>query len=365
MYPAKRNGSAPYGDGHRNDSAPTVLVTGGGGYIGCVLVERLLDRGYGVRVLDELYWGEKPLTDLLGRIELIKGDIRDVRNEWLEGVDGVVHLAGLSNDPTAEYDPEANWQMNAIGTERLAIACKRAGIQRFTFGSSCSLYDGLPTGQLYDETAELQPMGAYAEGKHYAEQRLHELADDRFSPVILRQATVYGFSPRMRYDLVVNTFVKDAMLGNVLQLHGEGVMWRPLVDVMDVADAHIACLEAPEDAVRGQVFNVVQDNYQVRELARLVSVALATHDYHVELRSAPAPPRVRDYRCSNEKMTRALGYTPKRTIPASIAHLISWIRSDGYVDFKDPRFYNIRWMELLKEQESAPLAPQSVAADRV
>jgi nucleoside-diphosphate-sugar epimerase len=357
-YPAKRNGSAPDG------GAPTVLVTGGGGYIGCVLVERLLDRGYRVRVLDQLYWGEKPLADLRARIELVKGDIRDVRDEWLDGVDAVVHLAGLSNDPTAEYDPEANWQMNAVGTEKLAIACKRAGISRFTFGSSCSLYDGLPTGPVYDETAAIQPMGAYAEGKHYAEQRLHDLTDDRFAPAILRQATVYGFSPRMRYDLVVNTFVKDAMQGNVLQLHGDGVMWRPLVDVIDVADAHIACLEAPEDAVRGQVFNVVQDNYQVCELARLVSVALATHEFHVQLQSAPMPPRVRDYRCSNDKMTRVLGFTPGRTIPMSIAHLISWIRSDGYMDFTNPRFYNIRWMELLKEQESAPHAP-SVAADRV
>lgn len=363
IKPLAQDSSSPSDNGHSNGHAPTILVTGGGGYIGSVLVGRLLARGYKVRVLDALYWGTRPLSGLIERIELVQGDIRHIRDEWLDGVDAVAHLAGLSNDPTAEYDPQANWEMNAIGTERLAEACKRQGIERLTFGSSCSLYDGLPAGDMYDEQAEIRPMGAYAEGKLYAEQRLAKLTDDRFCPVILRQATVFGFSTRMRYDLVVNTFVKDAMSLGRLQLHGAGTMARPLVDVVDVADAHIVSLEAPADAVRGEVFNVVQENYQIRELATLVANALKTQNYPVELVSVPAPPRVRDYRCSNEKMTQALGFTPHRTIPGSIAHMISWIRSDGYMEFDNPKFYNIRWMELLKEQEQPPsTAVESIAA---
>ncbi len=347
--------------GRSRNGVRRVLVTGGAGYIGCVAVRRLLAQGYQVRVLDRLFWGEKPLGDMLDKIELVQGDICDVRNEWLEGIDAVIHLAGLSNDPTAEYDPEANWQMNALGTETLAQACKRAGIRRFTFGSSCSVYDGLPNGMIYDEDAPVSPSGAYAEGKLYAEGRLHELTDERFSPVILRQATVFGFSPRMRYDLVVNTFVKDAMKAGRLQIHGEGLMRRPLVDVEDVAQAHIACLEAPEAAIRGQVLNVVQKNYQVRELAQHVAGAMRSRNFDVEVASVPAPPRVRDYECSNSKMTEVVGFTPQRTVLESVANMVSWIGSDGYMAFDNPRFYNIRWMELLKEQSPAPSFVQTVA----
>jgi nucleoside-diphosphate-sugar epimerase len=343
------------------DGTSRILVTGGGGYIGCVLVPKLLAQGYTVRVLDCLYWGREPLADVIDQIELVQGDIRDIHDEWLEGVDGVIHLAGLSNDPTAEYDPEANWQMNALGTERLADACKRLGVPRLTFGSSCSIYDGLPAGRVFSEDQRVGPKGAYSEGKYYAENRLLEMADDGFCPVILRQGTVFGFSARMRYDLVVNTFVKDAMKVGRLQLHGEGRMWRPLVDVGDVADAHIACLRAPAHAVRGEIFNVVQGNYQVRDLAVMVRGVMKRHDYDVQLAEVPAPPRVRDYRCSNAKMARVLGFTPRVTIPASIATMVGWIMSDGYTEFDDPRFYNTRWMELLKERDGRYASSGSAA----
>src|SRR5215218_4382176 len=244
-----------------------ILVTGGAGYIGAVLVPMLLECGYDVRVLDRLYWGDAPLAGVRDRIELLHMDVREVDATALAGVDAVVHLAGLSNDPTAEWAPEANWQMNAVATERLADACRAAGVRRLTYGSSCSVYDGLPGGPVYDERAEVQPRGAYSTSKHYGEERLLERAGDAFCPVILRQGTVYGFSPRMRYDLVVNTFLKDALSKGRLALHGGGWMWRPLVDVTDVARAHIAALEAPEERVSGQAFNILNDNYQIRQLA--------------------------------------------------------------------------------------------------
>lgn len=326
-----------------------VLVSGGAGYIGSALVGMLLERGWAVRVLDRLYWGESSLAPWRDRIELVQADVRDVPDEMLEGVDGVIHLAGLSNDPTAEYNPEANWQMNALATRRLAEACKRMKVGRFVFGSSCSLYDGLPPGPAYSEDTCVQPKGPYATSKYYAERALLELADDDFDPVILRQATVHGFSTRMRFDLVVNTFVKDAVQNGRLQLHGGGWMWRPLVGIRDTAMAQIICLEAPRDKVHGQVFNVVQDNYQIRELAMLVSGSAQMRKYSVSLTDAPLPSIVRDYKCDNSKLRAVLGFTPQVTVLESVEEMLRWIERDGFVDFNHPQYYNIRWMTLLEE----------------
>ena len=168
----RTNGLAP----EAPEPGQLVLVTGGAGYIGCVLTERLLERGYHVRVLDRLYWGGKPLAHVVDRIELVVADVRDMPASALDGVDGVIHLAGLSNDPTAEYDPEANWQMNAIATETLARNCVERGVERVVFASSCSLYDGLPPG-MHDETAPIEPRGAYATSKRYGEEALLGLVE--------------------------------------------------------------------------------------------------------------------------------------------------------------------------------------------
>lgn len=335
-----------------------VLVTGGAGYIGAVLVPMLLERGYRVRVLDRLYWGTAPLANCLDQIELVHGDVRDLAPAMLAGVDSVVHLAGLSNDPTAEWAPEANWEMNAVATERLADACLAAGVRRLTYGSSCSIYDGLPPGPLYDERAEVYPVGAYATSKFYGEERLRERAGNAFCPVILRQGTVYGYSPRMRYDLVVNTFLKDALRVGKLSLHGGGWMWRPLVDVADVARAHIAALEASEAAVRGEIFNIVHDNYQIRQLAMLVAGSAQLFGHSVALEEAPLPSLVRDYRCSPRKAEEQLGFVARVTPLESIADQLCRIRAGGVPDFGNPRFYNIAWMTLLAEVQPhlAPFA---------
>jgi nucleoside-diphosphate-sugar epimerase len=333
-----------------------VLVTGGGGYIGAALVPMLVARGDRVRVVDRFYWGTAPLAPVLPQVELVHADVRELPVDVLDGVDAVVHLAGLSNDPTAEWAPEANWQMNAVATERLAEACHRAGVRRFTYGSSCSIYDGLPAGRIYDENAEVVPLGAYATSKKYGEEALLAAAGPAFCPVILRQATVYGFSPRMRYDLVVNTFLKDALSRGRLSLHGGGWMWRPLVDVTDVARAHLACLDAPEEQVRGEIFNVVQDNYQIRQLAMLVAGSAQLFGHPVALEEAPLPALVRDYRCSAQKLRDRLGYEAAITPLESIADMLRRVTEAGYSDFAHPRFYNIAWMTLLAEVQPA-LAP--------
>jgi nucleoside-diphosphate-sugar epimerase len=325
-----------------------VLVAGGAGYIGCILVDRLLARGYKVRVLDRLYWGEQPLKGARDRIELICADVRDMPESAFDGIDSVIHLAGLSNDPTAEYDPEANWQMNALATEAIGHECIKHGIERVVFASSCSLYDGLPPG-IWDETAPISPRGAYASSKRYGEQALLGLVPEGLTPVILRNGTVYGWSPRMRFDLVVNTFVKDAIVEGRLELHGGGWMWRPLVDVKDVSDAMIAVLEAPSEAVGGEIFNVLHSNYQIRELAMLVAGSVQLLGRQVELLEVPAPQLTRDYECSNAKLSSCVGFIPRRSVVQAVAELLARIDLQDRAMLSDPRHYNIRWLELLQE----------------
>src|SRR3954453_16236664 len=191
--------SLPGSDQRSNGLAPEapepgqrILLAGGAGYIGCVLAERLLERGYRVRILDRLWWGEEPLAAIRDRIELVQADVRDVPPETFEDVDAVINLSGLSNDPTAEYDPEANWQMNAIATEKLGQACVQRGISRFVFASSCSLYDGLPPG-MHDETTAIDPRGAYATSKRYGEEALLNLVNEGLDVGIVRNGTVYGW----------------------------------------------------------------------------------------------------------------------------------------------------------------------------
>lgn len=325
-----------------------ILVPGGAGYIGCVLVPKLLQRGYRVRVLDRLYFGEQAAAAFRDRIELVVADVRELPDAAFEGVDGVINLSGLSNDPTAEFNPEANWQMNALATEQLGRACVARGIERYVFASSCSLYDGLPPG-MHGEDADIRPRAAYATSKRYGEERLIELADDGLCPVIMRNGTVYGWSPRMRFDLVVNTFVKDALLTGALKLHGGGWMWRPLVDIQDCADAMIAAYEAPAEKVRAEVFNVVHSNYQVRELAMIVAGSVQLTGRSVALEEVPTLALSRDYECANAKLSTTLGFIPRRSVLEAVSDLLEQVELLDRAQLTDPRGYNIRWLELLHE----------------
>lgn len=336
-----------------------VLVTGGAGYIGVVLCRRLLEAGHVPVVFDRLFWGRKPLAGL--DVEIVQGDLRAFEPALLAGIDAVCHLAGLSNDPTAEYNTEANWQMNAVGTERLVAACRARSIERFTFASSASIYDSessagelLRSPVMCDEATIVAPRGAYSISKRYAEDVVLRAAGPEFAPVVFRQGTVYGYSPRMRFDLVVNTFVKDAVVLRRLYLHGGGWMWRPLVDVEDVATVHVLALEAPVEALRGEVFNVLEENYQIRQLAMLVagSFGLVDPPLRVELVEAPLPTLVRNYRMSNAKLSKALGFTPSRTVLESIQNMLMRLPLDKTDEYGDPRYYNIKWMTLLEEVHS-------------
>jgi len=226
--------------------------------------------------------------------------------------------------------------------------CLERGIERYVFASSCSLYDGMPPG-MHDETADIQPRAAYATSKRYGEQRLLEMVGDGLCPVLLRNGTVYGYSPRMRFDLVVNTFAKDALLNGRLLLHGGGWMWRPLVDVRDVSDAMIAAYEAPAEKVRGEIFNVLHSNYQIRELAMLVAGSVQLTGRKVTLEETPAPKLTRDYECSNSKMSSRLGFIPSRSVLEAVTDLLEKIDHEDRAQLTDPRAYNIRWLELLTQ----------------
>jgi nucleoside-diphosphate-sugar epimerase len=286
---------------------------------------------------------------------LVVDDMRTVDPSVLDDVDAVINLGGLSNDPTAEYNPKANYEMNTLATRGLAQLCRERGIRRYVFGSTCSVYDtGVGSDEkdiLQDEETEVHPRAAYASSKFEAERALLQMADDTFCPVILRKGTVYGFSSRMRYDLVVNTFVRDALEKGVITLHYGGEMWRPLVDVRDAARAYIACLEAEETRVRGQIFNVAYRSTRISELAFRVREALREVGVSTEIRAEYTYRGIRSYRVRAEKIENILRFKAVVSIEESVKDMVAKIRAFAYTDFDNPRYYNIRWMKTLEEAE--------------
>jgi nucleoside-diphosphate-sugar epimerase len=330
-----------------------VLIVGGAGYVGSVLTRELLERGYAVRVLDRLYFGDDGLKGVRDRVELVQGDMRRLPAGLFDDVSAVINLGGLSNDPTAEYNPRANYQMNTEATIALAEQCITHGIRRFVFASSCSIYDrGVGDEErdvLLDEDSEVDPRAAYSGAKRAAEIKLLEMKSEAFCPVILRKGTIYGFSPRMRYDLVVNTFVKDALSKGYLNLHYGGEMWRPLVDVHDVARAYILALQADSGNVSGQIFNVVRRNFRISELALRVRDALESIGVRCDVRVDYGYKGVRSYRVSGRKIDHMLGFRSKIDVHEAVEHMVEQVRAYNYLDFENPKYYNIRWMQLLEQ----------------
>ena len=327
-----------------------VLVTGGCGYIGSVLVPMLLDRGYNVRVFDKLYFGEESLEKVRGKIELIAGDVRNFDPVILDGIDGCIHLGSLSNDPTTTFNPDASRTINFEGTMKLAKACKERGIQRFTFASTCAVY-GFHLDRTADEAFPVNPQSDYAMSKLNVDIELQKMSDENFSPVILRQATVFGFSPRMRWDIVVNAFAMHAFKTGRLDVWFGGEVWRPVIHVKDTAEAHIRCLEAPAEKVRGEIFNLVYKNYRILELAHRVKKALAEMGINVEVDANYDHVDSRSYRTAGDKIANVLNFTPSISIEDGVEEIVNVLRSGQYRDFDHPVYYNMRWMKLLVEIE--------------
>ncbi|NQU16563.1 MAG: SDR family oxidoreductase [Candidatus Saganbacteria bacterium] len=326
-----------------------VLVTGGAGYIGAVLVNDLVSQGKKVRVFDKLYFGDEALRDVREKIDLVQGDVRNFPEEVLDGVSSVVHLGSLSNDPTAEFDPKANKEINFDGTMRVAEACIKKGVSRLTFASSAAVI-GFHVDGIADEEYPSNPQSEYAQSKVDAEEGLKSLVSSKFNPVIIRQATVYGFSPRMRWDLVVNTMTKDACSRNTIYVYCAGDNWRPLVNVKDVSRAHIACLAAHAEKISGQTFNLVQKNYRILELGHWVREILKKQ-ITVSVEVLFGTKESRSYRISAEKIKKAIGFEAKFSVEDAVLEIYNILHSGRYSDFSNPIYYNIEWMKLLSEME--------------
>jgi nucleoside-diphosphate-sugar epimerase len=280
-----------------------ILVTGHHGYIGSITAPLLAAAGHEVTGLDTFFYRG---CDLMPATNLpaLDLDLRDVTSEHLRGVDAVVHLAALSNDPLGDVDPALTYEINFHATVALAKAAREAGVQRFVFASSCSMY-GASDDERVNEDAQLRPLTAYAESKVRSEEALAALANDDFSPVSMRNATAYGASPRLRLDIVLNNLVGWAYTTGAVNILSDGTPWRPVVHVEDIALATRAILEAPREAVHGQAFNIGADeeNYQVRELAEIVREAVAGSKVTFGGANDPDP---RSYQVDFSKVRRAL-----------------------------------------------------------
>jgi len=347
-----------------NHDGSVVLVTGGAGYIGCQLVPVLLDAGYGVRVFDVMFYGDAGLDRVRDRIEAVEGDIRSVPAGLLDGVSAIINLAGLSTEPAAEYRPEANQEINFRAAVDLASLAKEKKVRRFIQASSGSIYDvgaGHPEKDIvHTEDSPVAPFRIYSITKREAEKQILAMADDSFTPVVLRKGSVYGYSPRMRFDLVVNAFVLNALQTGCLVLHNGGEMWRPLLSIQDAATAYKLMLEAPAGKVSGEIFNVTNGNYRISELALRVQHKLGELNIPCEIQPDYNYRNLRSCQASGLKIAQQLAFTPKVSVEETVEDLVHKIRGGAFHDVTDPAFHNIRWLDLMEETRTKVGYPDSV-----
>jgi nucleoside-diphosphate-sugar epimerase len=346
-----------------------VLVAGDQGYIGAVLAPVLRAAGHEVDGIDlGLYEGCDLGPGLPAASPRPPADIRDVTPGQLAGYDAVMCLAALSNDPLGDLNPGATYSVNLDGTLHLARTAKQAGVERFLFASSCSLY-GAAGSTAVTEEADFYPVTPYGETKVKAEQGLSQLADDNFSPTYLRNATAYGASQRLRLDIVVNNLTAVALTTGEVRLQSDGTPWRPLVHIEDISRAFLAMLEAPRELVHDEAFNVgrSQDNVQVRDIAEMVRDAVPGSTLSI---AAGAGPDLRDYRVDFAKLADTFPeLTLRWNVRKGIDELAAAYAKHGlsYDDFTSPRFVRLRRIrellsaglldEMLRRRTSAPFPP--------
>jgi nucleoside-diphosphate-sugar epimerase len=325
-----------------------VLVTGHKGYIGTVMVPMLLQAGHTVVGLDSDLFEQCSFCPGILDVQELRVDLRDVPAGSLEGFDAVIHLAALSNDPLGDLNPEITYDINHAASVRLARLAKDAGVPRFLYSSSCSSY-GKAGDDLVDETAALHPITAYAISKVRVEQDVARLADDRFSPTFLRNATAYGVSPRLRFDLVLNNLTAWAFAKGRVLIKSDGTPWRPIVHIEDIARAFLAVLGAPRDVVHNQALNVGQteENYRIRQLADIVQdvVPGSRIDY-----AADGGPDPRCYRVDFGKIQRLLpDFKPQWNARRGAEELYAAYRAGELVieDCEGPRFKRIDHLKQL------------------
>jgi nucleoside-diphosphate-sugar epimerase len=315
-----------------------ILIAGGAGYVGSVLIPKLQDRGYEVDVVDLFWFGNK----LPAKTHVIDKDIFDLMEADLAGYDQVVFLAGLSNDPMAEFSPSKNFVFNAAAPAYLAYIAKRAGVRRYVYASSCSIY-GYTENELYDETRP--PVSSYPYGisKLQGEQAALQMMDGTFSVISLRKGTISGYSPRMRLDLIVNTMFKSGLKDGVITVNNPSI-WRPLLSIEDAASAYVRAIEASY-GISG-VFNIASGNYTVGEVADVVKATLEEElgkrvDLNIKHLSD-----FRNYKVSTEKAQHTLSFHPRHDVRGIVVNLIQNL--DRFNDFDNPEYYNIQTFKLLE-----------------
>jgi nucleoside-diphosphate-sugar epimerase len=323
------------------DGVQRVLVVGGAGYVGGCLIPKLLSRGYQVRVFDALVYGDDALRPFYGHpgFEVVKGDLRDLESmvRALRHTDAVVHLGALVGDPACALDEGVTLAINLDATRTLALAARGMEVRRMVFASTCSVYGA--SDDFLDEDSPLDPVSVYARSKMESERLLLELVDDTFAPIVLRFGTFYGLSPRARFDLVVNMLAAKAVVEGKITVFG-GEQWRPFLHVEDGANAILACLEAPEGSVRGQVFNVGSDeqNYTLSQIAEEIAGLVPGADV-VRL---PAADVEANYRVSFTRIREHLGFLPSYTLADGIREVKQAIDLGMVSDYQDERYSNYK-----------------------